>query len=402
MRKRQEEREARRRRTNINQGLRQRVLSVFGPNTNPWTTRKPTVTIVDSAEWDNDTIRKTGKLKISMIRRMSNAPQRVNPAGHITELRSEAPAPIMPENYATNSAPAFINLPKSMLPEIAAESPSVITIRQSTADEVHSAPEPTTNSPLGLTECVGVLGNVRRGTREVQEASSFLDDRGTSTAIHRIQTIPRTQTVEFALARPTRTRSPERGGEIDSPTYQSNEGRRLSDQGDETTFQNRAYAGLEHSVSNQFPRTATGVGMKHRGSMHTGFGGFPTPYRLLIKVVSWMAPVTAERIRLRLTVPRTPSIKLKPAMSIASQTIDAALRAERKMVSEDIEFLGGVEYRSLKLLRLIVILVGCIVDGERLTYHICIVPCRNSSPRLCLSGRGCYSSEMATYIRGPT
>lgn len=44
-------------------------------------------------------------------------------------------------------------------------------------------------------------------------------------------------------------------------------------------------------------------------------------------------------------------------MSIASQTIEAALRSERKMISEDLEFLGGVEYKALKLLRLIVILV---------------------------------------------
>jgi hypothetical protein len=337
-----------------------------------------------------------------MIHRMSNAPQRVNPSGHVTELRSEAPVPIKQEDYIKNSAPALISSPKSTSPEIAAKSPSVITIHQSTDEEVHSAPETTTNPLLGLTECVESLGNVRRGTREAQEACGLLDDRATSTAIHRIQTIPRTQTLEFALARPTRTRSSERGGEIDSPAYQSNEGRRLSDQGDETTFQNRPYAGLEHLESNRFPRTATGVGMKHRGSMHTGFGGFPMPYRLLINFVSWMAPATAERIRLRFTVPRTPSIKLKLTKSIASQTIDAALQTERKMISEDIEFLGGVEYRSLKLLRLIVILVGPIVCSEWLTYYTCIVSRRNSSLRLRISGRRCYSPEMATYIRGPT
>ncbi len=91
--------------------------------------------------------------------------------------------------------------------------------------------------------------------------------------------------------------------------------------------------------------------------MRTGFGGFPTPYRLLIKFVSWVAPATAERIRLRLTVPTTSSIKLKPTKSIASQTIEAALQTERKMISEDLELLGGVEYKSLKLLRLIVISV---------------------------------------------
>jgi hypothetical protein len=92
--------------------------------------------------------------------------------------------------------------------------------------------------------------------------------------------------------------------------------------------------------------------------MHTGFGGFPTPYRLLIKFVSWVAPGLAERIRLRVTIPRTRSGKLKETKSIASQTIEAAIKTEHKMIEKDLEYLGGVEYQALKLLRTIVIAVS--------------------------------------------
>jgi hypothetical protein len=73
--------------------------------------------------------------------------------------------------------------------------------------------------------------------------------------------------------------------------------------------------------------------------------------------VSWIAPETAERIRLRFTVPRTPTIALKKSASIASEAIEAALQTDHKMTEKDLEYLGGVEYRSLKLLRLVVLSV---------------------------------------------
>jgi hypothetical protein len=115
---------------------------------------------------------------------------------------------------------------------------------------------------------------------------------------------------------------------------------------------------IDPSRNIDFPRTATGASKRRRGSMHTGFGGFPTPYRLLIKFVSWVAPDLAERIRLRVTVPRTRSGKLKETKSIASQTIEAAIKTEHKMIEKDLEYLGGVEYQALKLLRTIVIAVS--------------------------------------------
>lgn len=102
--------------------------------------------------------------------------------------------------------------------------------------------------------------------------------------------------------------------------------------------------------------------MRRRGSLHTGFGGFPTPYRLLIKLLSSIAPNTAERIRLRLTVPKTTSMKNPPKL-MAAQTIEAAIQTEHRMEEKDLEFLGGVEYKALKLLRLIVLCVRTACSG---------------------------------------
>ena len=70
-----------------------------------------------------------------------------------------------------------------------------------------------------------------------------------------------------------------------------------------------------------------------------------------------MAPGLAERVRKRLTVPRAPSIVLKNTKSMAAETIEAALQTEHRLIEKDLEFLGGVEYKSLKLLRLIVLSV---------------------------------------------
>jgi hypothetical protein len=73
--------------------------------------------------------------------------------------------------------------------------------------------------------------------------------------------------------------------------------------------------------------------------------------------MSSVAPATAERIRLRLTVPRTYSRQAKVQKVMAAQTIEAVLQTEHHMIEKDLEFLGGVEYKALKLLRLIVFCV---------------------------------------------
>jgi hypothetical protein len=73
--------------------------------------------------------------------------------------------------------------------------------------------------------------------------------------------------------------------------------------------------------------------------------------------MSSIAPATAERIRLRLTVRRTHSRQAKAPKEMAAQTIEAILQTEHHMIEKDLEFLGGVEYKALKLLRLIVFCV---------------------------------------------
>lgn len=385
----------------MNQAWPQRIRSIFGPTASSGETKRPSVPVVETVGSDEGSNRR--RLKIGMIRRMSNAPQRINPSGHVMELRSEAPVSLNKDDHITNSAPVLTESPGLVSSDQPADSPPVIAVRQATGDGTHSAPEMTSNPLLDQGEPVGLL-NPRRATREAQEAAGLMDNHGTSTAIPRTHTIPRTQTVEFALARPTRTRSPERGGRMDFPTYQSSDVREVDAHRNSTTFQERPYQGLERypSRSNAFPRTATGVSMRRHGSMHTGFGGFPTPYRLIIRFISWIAPAMAERIRLRLTVPQTQSMRLKPTKSIASQTIEAAIQTERKMISEDLEFLGGVEYRSLKLLRLIVISVriGCIFKMLWLIFSA--VSCWYPTDRCCPDHRRCDPQKVVTRFSSST
>lgn len=309
--------------------------------------------------------RRGRKIKANMIRRMSDAPQRVNPSGLVMELPPTAERATNEGERHEKEKKTLSDSPRSMPADDPLNRPPSIEIRRATTDAINNG-HPDANalprSPTNISR-TGLLPLPRRLTRD----SGPPDDRGLSSAV------PRTQTIEFSLARPKRGISRDRNDRIESMDQPDRVVHRTNTHGGHSA-QNHFSEGFQacklfkasghyfnkHSDPSRvhtFPKTATTASHHRRGAKNTGFGGFPTPFRLLIRFISWVAPNTAERIRLRLTVPRSPSIKLKNTASIASQTIDAALKTEHRMTEKDLEFLGGVEYTSLKLLRSIVLSV---------------------------------------------
>ncbi|PVG02545.1 TrkH-domain-containing protein [Serendipita vermifera] len=355
--KRREEREAREKRNALQGKWPQRVLSVFSQKSGA---NNRVTSDVELAEPEADTGSvKRGRLKVSMIRRIGTAPQRINPSGHVMGSSSvEPPTAAAPDHTpGTNSGHVFSESPRSLPAPIPEEHMPSIEIKRPTEDGTYS--DPTDSHSMHRTPTV--MDSSFPNAHPRRAFTDHIVEHGLSDDVDPSPSFPRVQTVEFAISRPVRTTSVEREGR---PNYHGNpphglverrEGSRMGRT--ETSQTYRTNDGFERYPPRNFDitRTATGASKVRKGSRHTGFGGFPTPYRLLIKFVSWVAPDLAERIRLRLTVPRTPSVKLKHTKSIASQTIEAALQKEHKLIEKDLEFLGGVEYQSLKLLRTIVI-----------------------------------------------
>lgn len=240
VRKRQEEREARRR--NMGNGRwPKRILTAF-TSTVQSSNNQQHVQTAESADVDADAeLSRKGRLRVSMIRRMSNAPQRVNPSGHIMELRPvEPPVPMLEQNGRDTSGAVFQESPRSFRADLPADPPS-IEVRQATNED----PNMTTATTFGNErDSTSVRLNARRGTREGHDMFSLSDERGTSTAIPDTQTIPRTQTIEFALPRPPRIGSPERA-RSDFPTHQSADGKRPTAFTDDSGLQRRGHYGLE-------------------------------------------------------------------------------------------------------------------------------------------------------------
>ncbi|KIM26890.1 hypothetical protein M408DRAFT_330271 [Serendipita vermifera MAFF 305830] len=347
VRKRREEREARRQRRLAERTISQRVLSIFGPggaNERPEDAphHEIPLPVVDDG--------KKGKVKASMIRRMSNAPQRVNPSGHVMEPRSSHKPIELPQTPAAvdDPSPPIFESPKSIPVNISDNVAPIIGIRHATDDvsvsptDKHSSFSPES---FGLATAAGRAGRMHQSFSIPEERAGF----------------QRSYTVEFSLSPQTRGASSDVEGNIDRGRLslvgsREENSARLSFTGETTGRSNRGGEGFGRFPSrvHTFPRTTTGVSMRRRGSLHTGFGGFPTPYRLLIRFLSFIAPNMAERVRMQLTVPKAPSMKSVPKL-MAAQTIEAAIQTEHRMDEKDLEFLGGVEYKALKLLRSIVI-----------------------------------------------
>ncbi|KAI9633595.1 cation transport protein-domain-containing protein [Dioszegia hungarica] len=116
----------------------------------------------------------------------------------------------------------------------------------------------------------------------------------------------------------------------------------------------------------------------------TGFGGFPTPYEIGKRIFYKAFPRRAEALERSMTMPRTTTVGSRGAAGAESSrgvdkevdylTFTARIGRNSRfqgLTSEQIEELGGVEYRALKLLLRIVI---CYWAFLQLSAFIIIAP----------------------------
>jgi len=106
-----------------------------------------------------------------------------------------------------------------------------------------------------------------------------------------------------------------------------------------------------------------------RRRMHANFGGFPGPRELISRLVHRIFPGLHRRLARTVTIPRTTTImsmrgNVERALAVPYVTFDAVVGHNSSFVSlteEQLEELGGVEFRALNALLWI---VGI--------YHVCV------------------------------
>lgn len=96
---------------------------------------------------------------------------------------------------------------------------------------------------------------------------------------------------------------------------------------------------------------------------YQGFGGFPGPVALAKKLFKRSAPTTFRKLERKMTMPYTETLEAKkvPWLKFDGLVVgrNSAFRTET-LTDEQIENIGGVEYRALRLLSYLIPIV-CVV-----------------------------------------
>jgi hypothetical protein len=208
VRQRREEREARRKKRLAEQGLQQRVLSIFGSGGRAEHSSHASHHEESLAATDNV---KKGKVRTNMIRRTNNALQQINPSGHVIDHRSgHKPVESAHESQAEVANLVLFESPKSLPSETLTQSPPSIVIREARTDSRNPSVDvyPTLPpSPHSDSFGLSMMGGLPTRNPHHQPFS-IAEDRETFPGFQR------THTVEFSLSRQTHGASPEMGGGV--------------------------------------------------------------------------------------------------------------------------------------------------------------------------------------------
>ncbi|TFL07165.1 cation transport protein-domain-containing protein [Pterulicium gracile] len=281
-------------------------------------------------EFDGEKQALGGKLYTHMIRRVDDAPKLVNPSGWISETPREDQQKDVP-------VPSAYRAPD-------------VQIRSHEADARRKKPPRRLSDP-------GML-NAKSGSVPMQRAKTVHDTDHPEPPVSKRIPMHKTVTVEFA------------------PNYPRRRRREHS-----TTIRERSRSLRDDDA--RMPRTSThrGVSMEPRFSInaqgpsikdtkHTGFGGWPMPHELISAGFNKFFPTVSRKLTRTITIPATttmtsvrgdghPGHKYVPYISFSA--VVGRNSEFHMLTSEQMEEIGGVEYRALNALLWIVGL-----------YHVCI------------------------------
>ncbi|KAJ3808222.1 cation transport protein-domain-containing protein [Lentinula lateritia] len=263
----------------------------------------------DSTESFGEKGRKTSKkLRTDMIRRMDDAPKLVNPSGWISEGDS---IPIA--RFATINSP----------------------IQPSSRGQFHPSANPPDNQPP-----VKGAASLHRFDTVAPKGSKF----------------PRTPTVEFSTTLPRRRARIEPLHEEEGLARPTISPLQPDDRRSLRRMSLPSHPLMTSHTYSTYKST--------RGTKHSGFGGFPMPHEILQKLFDKFFPKLRHKLTRTITIPITttiasqrggnipPGAKVVPYISF--EAVVGRNSAFPLLSDEQLEELGGVEYRALNALLWIV------------------------------------------------
>ncbi|KAG7449729.1 uncharacterized protein BT62DRAFT_928462 [Guyanagaster necrorhizus] len=308
----------------------------------PWfrrifTSRNKTVTVTEvgrdkGAETERRSCIIRKKLRTDMIRRMDDAPKRVDPNGWISEGRT-IPLQRFSTVQSNQDVPRHLSF-ASPSPERPPQSPRI------------------TKGPL-MKRLVRRLSDPGTPSRQNSLKNAPMH-RSETMAIGSMGKFPRTQTVEFSLPKqPNRRMRTERTqtSELDVDATASAENHRPH----RTPIQ--PHLSIPTHTTTHMHRASRAP------TRHSGLGGFPMPHEILGSLISRFFPKFKRRLTRTLTVPASTTIAsqrratLTSAKTVPYISFDAVVGHNSSfpyLTSNQIEELGGVEYRALNALLWIV------------------------------------------------
>ncbi|KAI0317188.1 cation transport protein-domain-containing protein [Amylostereum chailletii] len=301
------------------------------------------------------------KLRTDMIRRMDDAPKLVNPSGWISEGRSDPATKnvtiITPEKAAYTSPPPEDGRQLSFVDEESSRRSSGST--DSLSDGVnhgHVRDRESGHLQVGAGRSRSMsVASERRINRIDTMASISERPQGTP--------MPRTQTIEFA---PTPAPQRPRRGSVQDPRNRLDHHPTIS----ELNFRRPSLDTITSAPTNtrgtvrrsSFRQTPTyqSTGIPTRDA---NFGGFPLPHQLVSRVIDRWFPRLRRQLSRTITMPRTQTIASQHggaptgARVVPYISFDAIVGRNsvfHELTSEQLDELGGVEYRALTALLWIV------------------------------------------------
>ncbi|KAI0941630.1 hypothetical protein AcW1_003472 [Taiwanofungus camphoratus] len=317
------------------------------------------------------------RLRTDMIRRMDDAPRLVNPSGWISEGRSEpntarhrngdAHAPDMqsPLRFLAFADIDNSDLTSSAEPQsqIVAE-PEVLSDPESDSALERDSTEEDRHHDLNQASHRAIPPRVssRGHLMEIPVSDEHPRPIPRSDSINvagRHPTVPRTQTVEFAATpRPLRhMHSTDHEMRQQSRAYTTD------------TTGTDIYAHDRRSMRRPTVSISQSIG-SHSSTprpvsytLHRDFGGFPMPHEIASNLVRRYFPQLERKFTRTITMPRTRTIAsqhgtvapgTRPVPYISFEAVVDRNSAFKRLTNEQLEELGGIEYRALSALLWIV------------------------------------------------
>ncbi|KAH9067652.1 cation transport protein-domain-containing protein [Lactarius vividus] len=301
--------------------------------------------------------KRSRKLHPDMIRRVDGAPKLVNPSGSVIEGQAST-VKVHPDTdnleLSVPTGPHARQL--SLVQESRSTSPTQIP---STSSGFHAGRSARRHSESNHSPNLGDKAQTASSDRNQRPRGLSLGtpsnvDTDRRTYDHPIQ---RTQTIEFAPSPQPRHRASRDKSRLPDSTSEMAPGHLVTE-----VFPTELEYSDQPGVNYPLRRTETMRTFRSSATRHDHFGGFPGAQHIISQLVNRFFPGVHRQLRRTVTMPRTTTITSirgnnRSARAVPYISFDAVVRhnsAFQSLTDEQLEELGGVEFRALTALLWIV------------------------------------------------